>query len=171
MTVQPHLQIPIGVVVERRKSANPWNDFIWRPVSVLVGEPETPPWTQLSAGDDVVTFYAGTAEVALYRTETANYRENLAMATPSLWVALRPADGEPPFELAAVTADPAEGEAFTEAGNDLIEAVPMPPAVRAAVEAFVAEHFVEQPFSKRQRDRANPEALARHAPMERERDK
>jgi hypothetical protein len=31
----------------------------------------------------------------------------------------------------------------------------MPPAVRETLEAFVAEHHVEQPFFKRQRDRAN----------------
>ena len=37
----------------------------------------------------------------------------------------------------------------------------MPEAVRAVVEAFVAEHHVEQPFVKRKRDRADPEALAR----------
>ncbi|MGH6771149.1 MAG: DUF3305 domain-containing protein [Xanthobacteraceae bacterium] len=171
MTVPPQTQIPVGVVVERRKSDNPWTDVIWRPVSVLVGEPAAPPWTQLSETDEVATFYAGAAEIALYRTETANYRANLTMETPSLWVALRPTESEAPFDLAAVTADPAEGESFTEAGNDLIEAVPMPDAVRAIIEAFVAEHFVEQPFSKRQRDRANPEALARHSPTARERDK
>jgi hypothetical protein len=170
VTAQPHTRIPVGVVVERRKSGNPWIDAVWRPVSVLVGEPATPPWTQLSAADDVVTFYAGAAEIELHRTEAGNYRENLAMEAPSIWVALRPSDGETPFELAAVTADPAEGEAFTEVGNDLVEAVPMPQALREILEAFVAEHFVEQPFSKRRRDRADPEALARHSPMEREHD-
>jgi hypothetical protein len=52
----------------------------------------------------------------------------------------------------AVTADPAEGEAFTEAGNDLVETVPMPGPIVQAVEAFVAEHHVERPFFKRERD-------------------
>jgi hypothetical protein len=67
-------------------------------------------------------------------------------------VVLRATGTEPPYQVAAVTADPAEGEAFTEAGNDLVESVPMPEGIRAAVEAFVAEHHVERAFYKRQRD-------------------
>jgi len=46
--------------------------------------------------------------------------------------------------VAAVTADPAEGEAFTEAGANLVEAVPMPEAIRGAIENFIAEHYVER---------------------------
>ena len=86
------------------------------------------------------------------------YRDNLASAAPSLWVALRPTGVEPPYAIVAVTADPAEGESFTQAGDDLVEAVPMPPPVRDLVAAFVAEHHVERPFVKRERDRADPEA-------------
>jgi hypothetical protein len=99
-------------------------------------------------------FFAGTATIAFYRTETANYIDNLSSGAPLLWVALRATDGEPPYEVLAVTADPAEGEAFTEAGNDLVETVPMPADIRDTVEAFIAEHHVERPFLKRQRDDA-----------------
>ncbi len=53
---------------------------------------------------------------------------------------------------------------MTEAGSDLVETVPMPNAIRRMVAAFVAEHHVEQPFVKRKRDRADPEALARRMP-------
>ena len=69
---------------------------------------------------------------------------------------LRPTDRQPPYEVMAVTADPAEGEAFTEAGNDLVDTVAMPAEIRDALEAFVAEHHVARPFFKRQRDRADP---------------
>ena len=48
---------------------------------------------------------------------------------------------------------------MTAAGNDLVEAVPMPDSVREQVAAFVAEHHVEQEFFKRKRDRADPESL------------
>jgi hypothetical protein len=37
--------------------------------------------------------------------------------------------------------------------------------VRAQLDAFVAEHHVERPFYKRERDRPDPEALARRGPM------
>jgi len=69
-----------------------------------------------------------------------------------------------------VTADPAEGESFTQVGDDLVEAVPMPVAVRDTIEAFIAEHHVERPFIKRKRDRADPEALAHRTPMHKDRD-
>ena len=119
---------------------------------------------------DRATFYAGAAEIELYRTETANYRDNLGSGAPMLWVALRPTGVEPPYELFAVTADPAEGEAWTGVGTDLVDVVPMPEAVRAVVDAFVAEHHVERPVLKRKRDRADPEALARRGPLQKERE-
>jgi Protein of unknown function (DUF3305) len=106
----------------------------------------------------------GSTEVALYRTECRNYRDNLACDAPLLWIALRPTGLEPPYELLAVTTDPAEGESFTETGKDLVATVSMPAAVRDIVEAFVAAHPLEQPFHKRRRDPADPEALARRPP-------
>lgn len=156
-------RISVGVVVERCKAASQWIDFIWRPVAVLPGQPEAEPWTVLGQEDDRTTFYAGTVDIELHRGETGNYRDNLTSGMPSVWVALRPTEAEPPYRLVAATVDPAEGESYTEAGTDLIEAVPMPQLVCDAVAAFVAEHHVERPLFKRKRDRANPEALARRA--------
>jgi hypothetical protein len=161
MSPAPLARFPVGVLVERRKATSPWLDFSWRPIGVLAGEPAAAPWTILSRDEDATTFYAGTANVDLYRTETGNYRDNIATGAPALWVILRPTDAEPPYEIIAVTADPAEGEAMTETGNDLVEPVPMPGAIRDALEAFIAEHHVERPFFKRQRDRADPDARAR----------
>jgi hypothetical protein len=164
-------RIAVGVVVARRKAKSQWIDFTWQPVAVLVGRPETSTWTPLSEEGDTTLFYAGGAEIELFRTETGNYRDNLASGAPSLWVVLRPTDVEPPYEIVAVTADPAEGEAFTEAGNDLVEPVPMPDEIRALLDAFIAEHHVERPFFKRKRDRADPEALGRRGPMRQGKDK
>jgi len=157
----PLLHIPVGVVVERRKADSPWADFIWRAVAVLPDEPETRPWTVLREEDAKALFYAGSATVDLYRSETARYRDNLATGTPSIWTVLSPAEGAWPYSVAAATADPAEGEAFTEAGANLVEAVPMPEALREAIESFVAGHHVEREFFKRRRQQADPEALAR----------
>jgi hypothetical protein len=162
MNVAPALaRISVGVIIERREAASPWIDHVWQPVAVLPGLPETKPWTELAADGNATTFYAGAADLALYRTETSRYRDNLASGAPSVWVVLRPTGGEPPLSVVTVTADPAEGESFTEAGNDLVGAVPMPPTVREMLEAFVAEHHVEQPFFKRRRDRPDPERRGR----------
>lgn len=165
MTMGPLLQIPVGVVLARHRARSQWIDYTWKPVSVLPGIPEVPPWTQLGAQGDAATFYAGAASIALYRTDTAHYRDNLASGSPGLWVVLRPTGLEPPFELTAVTADPAEGEGYTQNGDYLVEVVAMPEPVRALIDGFVAEHHVERPFIKRQRDRADPDALARRGPQ------
>jgi len=170
VNVPAQAKIAVGVVVERRKAASPWIDYTWTPVTVLAGAPSVRPWTVLAENAEVASFYAGAAEVALYRTETGNYRDNLASDMPRLWVGLRSIDSEPPYEIFAVTADPSEGEAWTEATGNLVDVVPMPEPVRAVIEAFVAEHHVERPFHKRERDRADPEALARRAPLARERE-
>jgi hypothetical protein len=149
----------VGVVVERRKAKSAWVEFLWRPVLVFVGNASAAPWTPLDMAAETTLFYAGGAVIELYRTETANYRNNLASGAPALWVALRRATSGRPYELVAVTADPAEGEAFTDAGSNLVETVPMPPDVLAAVVRFVAEHHVERPFLKRRRQHTEP-ALA-----------
>jgi hypothetical protein len=165
--VVPLVRIPVGVVVERREAISSWCEFVWRPVAVLGGLPDADPWTQLASGRESVTFYAGAAEIELYRTETENYRSNLAAAAPSVWVALCATGGEPQYEITAVTVDPAEGEALTEPAQGIVEAVPMPDSVRNAIASFVAEHHVERVFEKRKRNRADPEALARRGPLDR----
>jgi hypothetical protein len=159
--VKPLASISVGVVVERVKSSNPWVDFLWRPLSVLTGVPDAAPWTELSGDGERTSFYAGVAPIELHRTETTYYQQNLQSETPSLWVGLRPTGSEPPFALLMVTADPAEAESLGESASDLIDQVRMPEAVRQFIAAFVAEHHVERAFSKRVRDRANPEALGR----------
>jgi len=161
---QPLQRFTVGVVIERRRARSSWVDFIWRPVMILPGVPDAAPWTTLAQDENATTFYAGAREVELFAASSGFYLDNLANDEPALWVVLRPTGLEPPFEIVAVTADPHEGEAFTQAGDDLVEPVVMPPPVRAAIEAFVKERHVDNAFFKRTRDEANPEALARRAP-------
>jgi len=165
-STEPLARISVGVVVERRKAKSVWTDFLWRPISVLAGEPDAAPWTLLDGDADCTTFYAGAAEIELYRSDCGSYRDNLATEAPKLWAALRETGTDPPFAITAVTADPSEGEALATSGTDLVEALPMPASIHSAIVTFVAEHHVEDgSFSKRVRDRADPEALARRAPV------
>ncbi len=158
----PLLSIPVGVVMERRKAASQWTDFIWRVVGVLPGEPDMEAWTPLHEQEDGTLFYAGHASVDLYRSETARYRENLASGAASIWVVMSPSEGAWPYVVTAATADPAEGESFTEAATNLVEPVPMPEILRDAIDRFIAGHHVErEEFVKRKRRGADPEALAR----------
>jgi uncharacterized protein DUF3305 len=148
---KPHACIPVGIVVERRKATSPWVDAVWRAVAVLGGVPDAVPWTVIASGEDVTTFYVGAAEIELYRTEAEHYWSNLESGKPSVWVSLRPTGADPPYALFAATVDPAEGESFTQAGSDVVDAVPMPAAVREIVETFVAQHHVVLPHYRRTR--------------------
>lgn len=144
-------RIAVGVVIERRKARSMWVDCLWRPVSVFAGDPSASPWTRLGAEAETSLFYAGQAVIELHRTETTNYRGNLASGAPALWVVMHPTASQPPYELLAVTADPAEGEAFTDAGNNLVEAVPMPSDIAEIIGRFIVQHHIDRPFVKRQR--------------------
>ncbi len=157
------VQVPLGVVVSRRNADSQWVDYTWQPTAILVGQAETAPWTKLSDDGNTATFYAGSTVLELFRGESSNYRDNLA-GDNSLWVVLRPAPGEFPYELAKVTADPTEAEAYAGAGDNIVEMLSVPDVLRDLVAAFVEEHYVEQPFVKRQRNQADPEALAPHRP-------
>src|SRR3982074_2679052 len=152
-------RIVVGVIVEGRKARSPWLDFLWRPVSVLVGTPSAVPWTRIGDEGDDTAFYAGGAAVELYLHATTNYRHNLSSGMPALWVVLRPRlanSASPAFDILTVTADPSEGEALTDAGNNLGATVPMPAAIIETIDSFIAHHHVERPFNKRQRDRGEP---------------
>jgi hypothetical protein len=154
----------VGVIVDRQAVQSPWVDHVWKPVAVLAGAPAAAPWTVLAETPQVTRYYAGSFELAFFGSETGMYRDNLQSGRPSLWVSLRPADAPPGVVLHLVTADPAEAEALTEPGTDVIETVPMPPAIERLLAAFVAAHHVERPFVKRKRDRADPEAMAARVP-------
>jgi hypothetical protein len=106
-------------------------------------------------------FYAGVADVLLERGATAHYRDNLVSGRPSLWVLLA-ADDER-VRIWSITADPYEGEAYSDIGG-IVEAVPMPPEIAAGLADFVAAFHRETPFVKRSRDRADPNAFAKHGP-------
>jgi hypothetical protein len=162
--IEPLVRIPLGIVVERRRAKSQWVDFVWRPVVVLPGVPDAAPWTALDGDADRMKFYAGAAELELYRSDASAYRDNLETGAALVWVVLRPTGLEPPYEIAAVTAEPGEGESFTEGGANLVESLPMPQSVYAIIAEFVAEHQVDRPFVKRQRDRASAETMARAAP-------
>ena len=142
--------IPVGIIVERRKAASQWIDYVWRPSVGLAACRKRKPWTMPVArrrrhdvlcrrGDDRIVPERDRAIIA-----------TISPAINSLWVVLRPTESDPPYSLLAVTADPSEGEAFSETGADLVEVVPLPDNVREAMIDFVAEHHVEQTFFKRQ---------------------
>lgn len=158
------LRIPLAVLAERRPGVTKWAEQVWRAAELLEHAPPVPPWTLLRQEDGRAIFFAGVADVALHPTDTANYKHNLEAAQPLAWVLLRPVEAAPGLALHTITIDPGEAHIHADVGQDLLEALPMPPGLRAIAEDFVARHHRERGFYKRRRDQADPEALARRAP-------
>lgn len=146
-------QLTVGLAVECRALTGPWGGVAWRPVAVFVAAPEVEPWTPLGTFGESNRYYAGAYDVDLYAIDTANYRDNLESGSPKLWVVMRADGPEPPIEILLVTADPAEGEASTEAGSNIVETIAMPAEIAGALAEFVVAHHVERPVYKRRRDR------------------
>jgi hypothetical protein len=147
------------VLVERRPGRTPWQEVVWRPAAVLDAAPPVPPGTVLRRDGAAELSFLGEGEIALHRTDTPNYKENLESGAPRVWVLLRP-DGEG-VALQAVTVDPGEAEMLAEAQAAWLEALPLPAALAAQLAAFVAEHHVEREFHKRRRDRQDSDSLGR----------
>lgn len=142
----------VGIVVERRKLSNPWQDEEWLPVAVLPGTPPQPPGSVLVEEPRLTRYFAGTLPIELFRKETASYKYNLEIGEPRVYVALRRDEAGPlPWRPLLATVAPDEAQAAMEGGEDIVDGVPMPDAVRRWVESFVAAHHVEEPFQKRKR--------------------
>lgn len=151
----------IGIVVERSCTDNPWQPSRWSVVDVLAGVPAAEPGVVLAQGPGWARYYAGPAVLQLFRGETSGYLDNLTSSRPAIYIVLRRSDLAPGIVIHEATVDPGEIEAHSDAGDDLIEAFPLPVAVAAWMQSFIDRHHVERPFHKRQRNRPDTEALAR----------
>jgi len=169
--------LPLGIVVERRRVAHPWKDFDWRPVTVIPGAPALDPegaWRVLAEGEDWIQYHGGTLTLELFRRETEGYKVNLTHQPPRLFVVLRSgedADCDHDVMPFLVTACPYEAQDYLDSGEELVEAVIMPPEVTAFVQAYIDQHHVDEPFQKRKRKRHDPDesGFGRPAPVNRPR--
>lgn len=154
-------RFPVGIVAERRPARSPWLDHVVAVAGVLPQPQDRPAWDLVAAHGDVLRYFAGNAEIVARAPDTKGYKDNLEGARPAVYVVMRRGGGPLGWSLLLATVDPAEAQAHGESGDDLLEAVPMPPAVRAWLRDFVTHHHVERPHYKRRRDRVDPEAGGR----------
>lgn len=161
MSVAPAASIEVGVLVERRPAVTAWAEHVWAATELLLDPPDAAPWTLLRQDGSRAVYFAGRAEIRLFRTETENLKHNMEAREPRIWAVLRPVDAAPGMALQCVTADPGEAHLYADSGNDLVEPLAMPAPLADAIRAFIAAHHVQQVHHKRKRDRADPEAMAR----------
>lgn len=150
----------VGVVLERRRLDDPWRDYTWHAVEVVPGAPADISWRALGKDEGSVRYLAATLPIEIFRKETESYRINITGRNPRVFVVLRPESDSPPGREMypfLVTVCPGEASSYGLGGDETVDAVPMPDEIRAWVEDFIARHHVEEPFVKRQRDRAEPD--------------
>jgi hypothetical protein len=154
--------MPVGIVVERRKTDHPWQDHDWRAIGVLAHfAPER--WKLLAEGDGWAQFHAGTLNIELHRGETEGYLVNLSQKPPVVYVVLRPGEeeGDEDIEPFLATVCPYEAMSYEEGGEQIVTGVPMPPEVCAWVAEFVARYHVDVPFKKRRNRRHDDDGAMR----------
>lgn len=155
--VTKHASLPLGVVVRRTPGVTRWAAWAWRAVAVLPGA-ALADWRELRREGDGVEYHAATLELELHRAETGAYLHGLHAEMPAVYVVMRrratggDADA-PPLEVVLVTVSPFEAQDYADSGEEIIDKVAMPEALRDWVARFVAAHHQEEAFVKRRRDR------------------
>ena len=141
----------VGVVVEGRAIQHRWRGWRWSVVEGVPGLGVRERWRPRVQGAGGARDAAGAPALELHRKATEDYRLALSATPPQLYVVLRAEETRPvPFVPFLVTASPWEAQAY-DGGDDLVDAVAMPEPIAAWIDAFVAEHHVDQPFFKRRR--------------------
>lgn len=145
--------MPLGIVVERRESKHPWQDFSWHVPATIPGGSNAEQWLELRRGPGWIQWNGGTLTLEIFRTDTEGYKQNLSLDPPVVFVVLREDEDDPEHRMRPVMATvcPNTAQDFMDSGDDIVETPPMPDPVIAWLTDFVADHHVERPFKKRRR--------------------
>ena len=147
------VSLPLGVVLRKSPGVTRWAKWVWRAVAVLPGAGPAN-WRELRRDGDAVEYHAATVPLELYRTDTEAYLTELSTKVPSIYVVMREnAEVESGLEVVLATASPFDGQDYADNGEDIVELVPMPPALMALVREWVDKHYKEEKFIKRRRDK------------------
>lgn len=146
------IDMPVGVVMQRRPGVTRWQKWAYAPIALMPGAGPAH-WKLLREDGDVSEFHIGTRTLTLWRTDAEAYRVGLAESVVCAYVVLQPSDDEWPYKVKLITANPHEAMQYADGGDDVVEKVPMPPALVAWVQEWTDLHFVEEPFVKRKRKR------------------
>ncbi len=147
------LVLPLGIVLRKQPGVTRWAKWVWRAVAVIPGAGPAN-WRELRREGEVIEYHAATVPLELYRTDTEAYLTELSTKVPSIYVVMREnAELESGLEVVLATASPFDGQDYADNGEDLVELVPMPPALMALVREWVDKHHKEEKFVKRRRDK------------------
>jgi Protein of unknown function (DUF3305) len=143
----------VGIVLERRRIANPWQEHAWRAVAVVPGAAGIAAPRLLGEGEGWAQYHAATLDIELFPRDTEGYRCNLSQAPPVVYALWRSESEDPEGWPAVfhVTVCPYEAQDYLDGADVMVEGVRMPDAIAHWVAGYVARHHVDEPFRKRRR--------------------
>ncbi|MGP6085748.1 DUF3305 domain-containing protein [Antarctobacter jejuensis] len=145
--------MPLGIVLRRAPGVTRWAKWVWTASAVLPGAGPAD-WRELRREGDAAEFHAATLDLELHGADTGAYLHELQARSPSVYIVLRDEGGSDcPLNVLTVTASPYEAQDYADSGEEIIEKVPMPPALLGFVAEFVEEFHEEEVFIKRKRDK------------------
>ena len=161
----PPLRFPVAVIMQRIPLANRWASERWEAVAIEAGDSAAPGFTLLSDDAEGTRWRCTGYAIELHPVESEGYYLNTSTREPKVFVLWRMAepedDVEPPARPLIVTVSYGEAARFLDAGEQ-VDAVPMPAAILAALQSFVAANYKPEPRKKGKRNELYEEAEARH---------
>jgi hypothetical protein len=159
----PPLRFPVAVIMCRIPLANRWASERWEAVAVEGCADDAAECTLQSDGPEGTRWRCAGHSLELHPVEAEGYYLNTSARDPKVFVLWRMAedDVEPRARPLIVTVSYSEAARFLDAGEQ-VDAVPMPAAILAALESFVAAHYRPEPKKKAKRNELYEDAAARH---------
>ena len=157
---QKSISIPLGIVVRRAPGVTPWAKWVWSVVDVLPGAGPAD-WLELRHDGDVTDYHAATVELELFRSDAEAYLSGLTTRAPAIYVVMRAAtapEATHDVEVLLATVSPYDAQDYADSGEEIIEKVAMPQGLVDWVKAFVDQHYQEERFIKRRRDKRRVDA-------------
>jgi len=147
--------MPMGIVLRRAPGVTQWVKYAWKAIAVLPGAAPAD-WQLLREEAGVSEFHAATLPLELHGSDAEAYLHGLSTKVPCVYVVLRESDvAAHPLEVTLVTASPYEAQDYADSSEEIVEKVPMPDGVIAWVRDFAQEHYHEERFKKRRRDKTD----------------
>ena len=149
------LRFPVAVIMQRVPLASRWADERWEALAVEACDDARSVQTVVSDTADGKRWRCTGQVIELHPSEAEGYYLNVSARDPKVFVLWRMAepgdDAEPRARPLIVTLSYGEAARFLDAGEQ-VDAVPIPAAILAALESFVAAHYKPEPRKKVKRN-------------------
>jgi hypothetical protein len=140
----------VAVQIERLARPTPWEDWRFRIAEVVLDEGQfgDAPRLLRDDGRSALFLYPG-LPVTLHRDEAEGYYLNLSSGAPVWFVMWRRDEAEPPRAAPErVTLSYHEAGRLLDA-QEQVDNLPLPPEVRAWLQAYADEHYRPEPKQRR----------------------